>query len=85
MYSIRDMGSLNGTIVNGHRISKEKCVSSWERLNGGDHVLLGKTKLAVFFSVKLPDLPLSREEQGNSSCVRLFHLFLLITNLSYLY
>lgn len=64
IYSIRDMGSLNGTIVNGQRISEEKCVSSWEKLNGGDHVLLGKTKVAVFFSVKLPDLPLTKEEAG---------------------
>jgi len=64
VYSIRDMGSLNGTIVNGTRISEEKRVSPWVRLNGGDDVLLGKTKLAIFFSVKLPDLPPTKEEQG---------------------
>ena len=55
VYSIRDLGSLNGTIINGKRVSAEKQVSEWVELNGGDELVLGKTALKVFFSVKLPE------------------------------
>jgi hypothetical protein len=61
-YSIRDLGSLNGTIINGKRISAEKKKSEWVELQGGDHILLGKTNLNVYFSVKLPDLPPDKDE-----------------------
>jgi pSer/pThr/pTyr-binding forkhead associated (FHA) protein len=38
VYCIRDLGSLNGTIINGTRISAEKKASDWIQLSGGDEV-----------------------------------------------
>jgi pSer/pThr/pTyr-binding forkhead associated (FHA) protein len=38
VYCIRDLGSLNGTIINGTRISAEKKASEWTQLSGGDEV-----------------------------------------------
>jgi hypothetical protein len=41
VYCIRDLGSLNGTIINGKRISAEKKMSDWMELSGGDRLVLG--------------------------------------------
>ncbi len=40
-FSVRDVGSLNGTYVNGHRIDEAT-------LTGGDEVQIGKFRLAFF-------------------------------------
>ena len=61
-FAMRDLGSLNGTTVNGERLSEEKKVSGWRPLAGGDKVVLGKkTTATVFFRVKVPDAPLPPE------------------------
>lgn len=63
-FALRDLGSLNGTTVNGERLSEEKKMSGWRPLAGGDKLVLGtKTTATVFFRVKVPDAPLAPEER----------------------
>ncbi|EKX53109.1 hypothetical protein GUITHDRAFT_101549 [Guillardia theta CCMP2712] len=62
VYSIKDLGSLNGTVLNGTRLSPEKVASDWKVLSGGDKLIIGKCEISVFFRVKVPDDPLSFEE-----------------------
>eukprot|EP00961_Rhodomonas_salina_P266630 3603453-Rhodomonas_salina.1 len=41
LFSIRDLGSLNGTSVNDQRLSAEKKKSEWKTLKGGDTLVMG--------------------------------------------
>jgi pSer/pThr/pTyr-binding forkhead associated (FHA) protein len=54
-WSIRDLGSRNGTFINGDKLSAEKVLRS------GDEVRVGTSRL-VFWSVKESDEPAAKDE-----------------------
>jgi pSer/pThr/pTyr-binding forkhead associated (FHA) protein len=62
VFSVRDLGSLNGTYVNAVRLSEERKPSTWRELSGGDTLTMGKSKMSVFFRVKVLNEVLSKEE-----------------------
>src|SRR5919201_1236799 len=65
-WRLRDLSSLNGTRVNGERVSAE-----WE-LEPGDSVHLGRTNLIfVEDMAQLPDVPLPQAGEGVSIKKRL--------------
>ncbi|MBN2711286.1 MAG: sigma 54-interacting transcriptional regulator [Planctomycetes bacterium] len=55
LYSVRDRGSSNGTIVNGRKIE------GWEKLRDGDEIALGQTVLAFHLRGAVSGSP-SRDE-----------------------
>ena len=65
-WRVRDLGSLNGTRVNGQRVEAE-----WE-LAPGDEVHLGRTQLLFVEDMnQLPDVPLDPTDQDVSIKKRL--------------
>ena len=66
-WRIRDVGSLNGTYVNRERLSGEKKVSEWRQVTGGDEVRMGKTRMNLYFRVKVLEPELSKEEKAKKA------------------
>lgn len=62
VFRVKDLGSLNGTFVNGERLSEERKPSDWRALSGGDTLSMGKSKMDVFFRVKVLNEVLSKSE-----------------------
>ncbi len=58
-WSIRDLGSRNGTYVNGHRITKERVLRS------GDEVYLGKSRLIFWQATQAAEAPADDETKPN--------------------
>ncbi len=54
---LRDLGSLNGSFLNGVRLSPEKVPSdpSGAEIRGGDEIIIGRSKMQVFFRVVVPE------------------------------
>ena len=54
---LRDLGSLNGSFLNGVRLSPEKVPSDacGVEIRGGDEIILGRSKMQVFFRVVVPE------------------------------
>ena len=54
---LRDLGSLNGSFLNGFRLSPEKVPSdpSGVEIRGGDEIIMGRSKMQVFFRVVVPE------------------------------
>ena len=54
---LRDLGSLNGSFLNGVRLSPEKVASdpAGVEIRGGDDIIMGRSKMQVFFRVVVPE------------------------------
>lgn len=54
---LRDLGSLNGSFLNGVRLSPEKVPSDpfGAEIRGGDEIIMGRSKMQVFFRVVVPE------------------------------
>ena len=54
---LRDLGSLNGSFLNGVRLSPEKVASdsAGVEIRGGDEIIMGRSKMQVFFRVVVPE------------------------------
>mmetsp|Transcript_26040 Transcript_26040/g.66123 ORF Transcript_26040/g.66123 Transcript_26040/m.66123 type:complete len:385 (-) Transcript_26040:5374-6528(-) len=63
-YWIQDVGSLNGTFINGERLSKERKVSKKRRLDGGEVLQLGGSRVKVMFRVVMIDEMIDEQRQS---------------------